>query len=155
MTTIKKRRQRGSRTHGGGTHKNRRGAGNRGGRGNAGRNKHHIHLHPPLGKHGFTRPTSTEKGREIFPINIQDLDEQITYLVDAGIAEKTKEGFRLSARDMFENICESDSVKILSSGQINHAFEITADAFSQKAVTQIESAGGTVIYTGNSHTEEE
>ena len=50
---------------------------------------------------------------------------------------------------------ESDSVKILSSGQINHAFEITADAFSQKAVTQIESAGGTVIYTGNSHTEEE
>ena len=31
--TSKKRRQRGSRTHGGGTHKNRRGAGHRGGRG--------------------------------------------------------------------------------------------------------------------------
>ena len=35
--TDKKRRQRGSRTHGGGSQKNRRGAGNRGGRGRAGR----------------------------------------------------------------------------------------------------------------------
>ena len=155
MTTTKKRRQRGSRTHGCGTHKNRRGAGNRGGRGNAGRNKHHIHLHEPLGKHGFTRPTSTKKGRAIFPLNLQELEEQITSLGDAGNAEKTKEGFRLSARDIFKNLCESDSVKILSSGQINHAFEITADVFSQKAVTQIESAGGTAIYTNNSHIEEE
>ena len=33
---------RGSRTCGGGTHKNRRGAGNRGGRGKAGGRKHHF-----------------------------------------------------------------------------------------------------------------
>tara|TARA_A100001037_G_scaffold298681_1_gene322881 strand:- start:18161 stop:18628 length:468 start_codon:yes stop_codon:yes gene_type:complete len=155
MTTTKKRRQRGSRTHGGGTHKNRRGAGNRGGRGNAGRNKHHIHLHPPLGKHGFTRPTSTRKGRSILPLNIQEIEERLPSLVETGVAEKTKEGFRVTARDLFDNICESDSVKILSSGQTSYTFEIIADAFSKNAVNQIEAAGGIAIYTNNPNIEEE
>ncbi|MBO8181316.1 MAG: uL15 family ribosomal protein [Archaeoglobus sp.] len=53
---------RGSRTCGGGSHKNRRGRGNRGGAGNAGSRKHKyiktIIEGVEIGKHGFTRPES-------------------------------------------------------------------------------------------------
>ena len=59
--TSKKKRQRGSRTHGGGTQKNRRGAGHRGGRGNAGSRKHEMHHHGPWDKHGFTRPDDVQE----------------------------------------------------------------------------------------------
>lgn len=78
--TSKKRRQRGSRTHGGGTHKNRRGAGNKGGRGRAGRDKHEHHNYDPLGKSGFTPvdPRKTEK------INIKKIDEDI-YEIEIGV----------------------------------------------------------------------
>ena len=156
MTTIKSRRQRGSRTHGGGTHKNRRGAGNRGGVGNAGRNKHNIHSFEPLGKHGFTRPSSTRKGREILSINIQDIEEQILEFIKAGIAEEIQGGFKLNARSIFPDICQSDSIKVLSSGQINFAFDITADYFSKNAISHIESAGGSVVQTKQvSSTDEE
>src|SRR5674536_392934 len=56
----KAKKFRGSRTCGGGTHKNRRGAGNRGGRGHAGGCKHHflkeLLLGRGYGKYGFVRP---------------------------------------------------------------------------------------------------
>ncbi len=48
--TSKKKRQRGTRTRGGGSHKHNRGAGHSGGRGAAGRDKHEYHNHQPLGK---------------------------------------------------------------------------------------------------------
>ena len=70
--TDKNRRQRGSRTHGGGTHKNRRGAGHRGGRGAAGRSKHEYHNYGPLGKHGFKRPEDSQT--EVLEVKVQKLD---------------------------------------------------------------------------------
>ena len=60
MPTNKRSKYRGSRTCGGGTHKNRRGAGNRGGRGRAGINAHHFVKWykemggPVFGKDGFS-----------------------------------------------------------------------------------------------------
>ena len=74
--TDKTRRQRGSRTHGGGSQKNRRGAGNRGGRGRAGRDKHEFHDYEPLGKYGFDRPQKVQ--REVETINVGELDEETT-----------------------------------------------------------------------------
>src|SRR5665811_1812802 len=76
---------RGSRTCGGGTHKNRRGAGNRGGRGKAGGCKHHfvraMMRGYSYGKHGFKRPASVSRDATI--VNVGELDELALYLVDA------------------------------------------------------------------------
>ena len=62
--TKKIRKQRGSRSVGGGCTKKRRGAGHRGGRGLAGGNKHHwtwMVINDPkhFGKYGFKRPQKT------------------------------------------------------------------------------------------------
>ena len=80
---------RGSRTCGGGTHKNRRGAGNRGGRGKAGGCKHHfvraMMRGYSYGKHGFKRPAAVS--RDVSIVNVGELDELAPYLVEEGLAE--------------------------------------------------------------------
>ncbi|MFB6082520.1 MAG: uL15m family ribosomal protein [Halanaeroarchaeum sp.] len=141
--TSKKRRQRGSRTHGGGTHKNRRGAGNRGGRGRAGRDKHEFHNYEPLGKSGFKRP---EKAREeVLEVSVQKLDEDIALLAADGVAEETEFGYRVDARDVAEDGWEADVVKVLGGGQVRSQLEVTADAFTDQAAALIEEAGGDAI----------
>ena len=143
--TDKKRRQRGSRTHGGGTHKNRRGAGNRGGRGRAGRTKHEKHNYGPLGNHGFTRPEKVQQ--EVTEITLRELDEDIAVHVADGLADEVDDGYRVDARDVVEDGHEVDVVKVLGSGQVRHALDVTADAFTGSAVERIEGAGGSVSLT--------
>ena len=143
--TDKKRRQRGSRTHGGGTHKNRRGAGNRGGRGNAGRSKHQLHGQDPLGKHGFTRPEEVRE--EVREVGLRDLDERAPELVDAGLAEEAGDGYRIDARDVVDGGHEADVVKVLGDGQARRTLEVVADAFSETAAERIEAAGGSAELT--------
>jgi large subunit ribosomal protein L15 len=138
--TNKKKRQRGSRTHGGGTHKNRRGAGHRGGRGRAGRDKHEFHNYEPLGKHGFTRPESVRD--EVLEVTVQELDENAALLAADGIAEETAEGYRIDARDVADDGYEADVVKVLGDGQVRNTLSVVADAFTASAVEKIESAGG-------------
>ncbi|MWG35151.1 uL15m family ribosomal protein [Halomarina oriensis] len=143
--TSKKRRQRGSRTHGGGTHKNRRGAGNRGGRGRAGRAKHEFHNYEPLGKHGFDRP---EKAKEsVATISLQKLDEDIALFAAEGLAEETDDGYTLDARDVVDPAAEVDYVKVLGANQLHSTLDVTADAFSESAVDLIESEGGEAVLT--------
>jgi large subunit ribosomal protein L15 len=141
--TSKKRRQRGSRTHGGGTHKNRRGAGHRGGRGNAGRDKHEFHNHEPLGKSGFKRPQKTR--RDVETVNLRELDEDIAILVDDGVAETSDDGYAVDARDLVDDGHEADAVKILGAGQVYNELEVVADAFSESATEAIEAAGGEAV----------
>jgi large subunit ribosomal protein L15 len=138
--TSKKRRQRGSRTHGGGTHKNRRGAGNRGGRGNAGRDKHEFHGQEPLGKHGFTRPEKVQE--EVLTVDVRELDEDLALYAADGIAEEEGETYHLDARDVVEDGHEADAVKVLGGGQVRRTLSVTADAFSASARELIEDAGG-------------
>ncbi|WP_336036533.1 uL15m family ribosomal protein [Halobacterium yunchengense] len=141
--TSKKRRQRGSRTHGGGTHKNRRGAGNRGGRGRAGRKKHEQHNYEDVGKSGFKRPEKTE--RDVREVSVQTLDEDIAVLVADGVAEETDFGYRVDARDVAEDGWEADVVKVLGGGQVHEQLEVTADAFTAGAVDLIEGEGGDAV----------
>jgi len=141
--TDKKRRQRGSRTHGGGTHKNRRGAGNRGGRGRAGRKKHEQHNYEDVGKSGFKRPEKTD--RDVAEVSVQKLDEDIALLAADGVAEETEFGYRVDARDVAEDGWEADVVKVLGGGQMYEQLEVTADAFSAGAVELIESEGGDAV----------
>ncbi|MFB6136448.1 MAG: uL15m family ribosomal protein [Halobacteriaceae archaeon] len=141
--TNKKRRQRGSRTHGGGTHKNRRGAGNRGGRGNAGRKKHEFHHYGPLGKSGFKRPQKVQQ--EVAEITVRELDEDAVLYAAEGLAEETEDGYRVDARDVVEDGHEVDAVKVLGSGQVRNRLEVVADAFTAGAVERIEGAGGEAV----------
>jgi large subunit ribosomal protein L15 len=143
--TSKKRRQRGSRTHGGGSHKNRRGAGHRGGRGRAGRAKHEFHNYEPLGKHGFDRP---EKAKEtVATVSLQKLDEDIALYVEDGVAEETDDGYEVDVRDVAETAAEVDYVKLLGANQLYHTLTVTADAFSASAVELLESEGGEAVLT--------
>ncbi|MFD1565019.1 uL15m family ribosomal protein [Haloarchaeobius amylolyticus] len=141
--TSKKRRQRGSRTHSGGSHKNRRGAGHRGGRGRAGRSKHEFHNYEPKGKHGFKRPHDIRE--EVLEIDVQKLDEDAILYVADDLAEETGDGYELDARDIVEDGHEADVVKVLGSGQVRNQLTVTADAFSDAAEEKLEAAGGEAV----------
>ncbi len=141
--TSKKRRQRGSRTHGGGTHKNRRGAGHRGGRGAAGRSKHEFHNYGPLGKHGFKRPEDSVT--DVVEVTVQKLDEDAALYVAEDLAETDGDGYVIDARDVVEDGHEADVVKVLGSGQVRRELHVTADAFTASAVELIEEAGGAAV----------
>jgi len=143
--TSKKRRQRGSRTHSGGSHKNRRGAGHRGGRGRAGRSKHEFHNYEPKGKHGFKRPHDIRE--TVAEIDVQKLDEDAILYVAEDLAEETDGGYALDARDIVEDGHEVDTVKVLGSGQVRNELTVTADAFSDAAEEKLEAAGGEAVLT--------
>ena len=141
--TSKKRRQRGSRTHSGGSHKNRRGAGHRGGRGRAGRSKHEFHNYESREKHGFKRPQGIRE--EVLEVEVKKLDEDAILYAADGLAEETDEGYAIDARDVVEDGHEADVVKVLGSGQVRNTLEITADAFTEAAEEKLEAAGGEAI----------
>ena len=138
--TNKKRRQRGSRTHGGGSHKNRRGAGHRGGRGKAGSRKHEMHHYGPWEKHGFNRPEEAQE--TVVEVTVQKLDEDAALLAADGLAENDDGAYTLDARDVVEDGWDADVVKVLGNGQVRQELHVTADAFSERAADLIEDAGG-------------
>jgi large subunit ribosomal protein L15 len=143
--TSKKRRQRGSRTHSGGTHKNRRGAGHRGGRGAAGRDKHEFHNHEPLGKSGFKRPQKVQE--EVTEIDVRELDENATLLAAEDVAEVQNGAFHIDVRDVVDDADTADVVKVLGGGQVRQELVLTADDFSEAAREKVESAGGSIELT--------
>ena len=143
--TSKKKRQRGSRTHSGGTHKNRRGAGHRGGRGRAGRDKHEFHNYEPLGKSGFDRPEAIQE--DVLEIGVRELDENATLYLADDLAEETDDGIEIDVREVVDDGHDADVVKVLGGGQVRQELSIVADAFSETAREKIEAAGGSVELT--------
>ena len=143
--TSKKRRQRGSRTHGGGSHKNRRGAGHRGGRGAAGRDKHEFHNHEPLGKSGFTRPEEVQE--DVATVDVRELDENAPLYAADGLAEEAGDGYIIDARDVVDGADDADLLKVLGAGQVRHELTLIADDFSAGAIEKVEAAGGTAKLT--------
>jgi len=143
--TDKKKRQRGSRTHGGGSHKNRRGAGHRGGRGAAGRDKHEMHNHPPLGEEGsgFTPPDKVQD--EVLTVDLRSIDEDAPLLAAEGVATETDNGYRVDARALVDDGHEVDVVKVLGNGQVRHKLEVVADEFSASARDKLAGAGGEAV----------
>ncbi|OED29776.1 uL15m family ribosomal protein [Methanosphaera sp. WGK6] len=136
--TRKIRKQRGSRSVGGGCTKKRRGAGHRGGRGLAGGNKHHwtwMVVNDPnhFGKYGFKRPQKTIQ--QFKPINLTFIDNEIEKLLDAEIAVKEEGQIVLDVTELGYN-------KVLGKGTLSQAMTIKAPKFSQSAIAKIEDAGG-------------
>jgi len=137
MPTNKRSKYRGSRTCGGGTHKNRRGAGNRGGRGRAGINAHHFVKWykemggPVFGKDGFSN--SSQISVSVMDVGI--IDQIVPSLLAQGIAK--------SEGDMIVvNTADIGIDKVLGSGRVTKKLNISAQAFSESAKAKIEKMGG-------------
>jgi large subunit ribosomal protein L15 len=115
-------------THGKGR-KGGRGAGLRGGRGNAGLHKHkfmHMLKYMPdhFGVHGFKRPQSVIKRNKT--INIGELEEKFP---GKNNIDLEKEGFD----------------KLLGSGVVNSKLKIKVNTASEKAIEKIKEKGGEII----------
>ncbi|MDP7116583.1 MAG: uL15m family ribosomal protein [Candidatus Woesearchaeota archaeon] len=135
VTFVRKKnsRQRGTKTHGCGSMKKRRGKGNKGGSGRAGTGKRADQAKPSVwnssyfGKHGFHKKnTIKEKTINIIDLEFRDAlskKEQDTYTVDLTAAGYTK---------------------LLSRGKVSKKFKITVKRASKKAIDKIQQAGGVV-----------
>ena len=136
----KNSRHRGSWTHGGGEKKKRRGAGYRGGRGNAGSGQRGDAKKPSfwkltryVGKHGFHNPNAAI----VNTISISQLNSNIEKLVTAGSAIKDGNVYKVNFADLGAH-------KLLGTGTPAYAFELVVNAATQGAIDKIAKAGGSV-----------
>lgn len=144
MTVNKRKknsRQRGSHTHGWGSKKKHRGAGNRGGRGMAGSGKRADTIKPSLwkeryfGKRGFVK-----KGilRGIMQVNIMNIEENFHKLLKDKIISKEGDTY------IFD-ISKAGYNKLLGNGKVTRKYRIRAEHASKSVVEKIKKAGGEVI----------
>ncbi|HUS76016.1 MAG TPA: uL15m family ribosomal protein [Methanothrix sp.] len=123
MVRPKTKEKRGHRTYHG-KHKNARGGGSRGGRGDVGKCKHHFMrsmlLGTQMGKHGFVRLPLSE---EVEVVNVGLLDQI------AGPDGKV----------------ELSEMKVLGSGKVTRSLNVSASGFSVTAKNKIEAAGGQAV----------
>jgi large subunit ribosomal protein L15 len=123
MVRPKTKEKRGHRTYHG-KHKNARGGGSRGGRGDSGKCKHHFMrsmlLGTQMGKHGFVRQPLCE---ELEVVNVDVLDQM------AGPDGKV----------------EISEMKVLGRGKVTRKLEVNAAAFTASARNKIEAAGGQAV----------
>lgn len=127
----KSKKLRAKTTHGYGSKKKHRGAGNRGGRGMAGTGKRADQKKSLIlkkygkeyfGKHGFKRPLKLMKKGKTINLNIINL--------------KTKEG------DTFD---ATKYDKVLGSGNLDKKIKIKANSFSKNALEKIKKSGSETI----------
>jgi len=134
---------RGHTTHGGGHRKKRRGAGSRGGRGNAGTGKRagqkKAGMAPKLGvlTSGFT-----PRGREFKSKQSINLSELSSIKLDLWVAEKkaTKQGDAYVV-----DLTKLGYQKLLGTGSINLKLQVTVNKVSKLALEKLEKAGGKVV----------
>lgn len=123
MVRPKTKEKRGHRTYHG-KHKNARGGGSRGGRGDSGKCKHHFMrsmlLGTQMGKHGFVRLPLSE---EVEVVNVDVLDQM------AGPDGKV----------------EISEMKVLGRGKVTRKLEVSAASFTVTAKNKIEAAGGQAV----------
>lgn len=133
-------RFRAGRTHGRGK-KAGRGAGKRGGRGNAGLHKHKymtVLKYDPehFGRHGFNRPQSVVASP--VTLNVKDLDEHAEKWAAMGLAVKKGAGsFEIDLGAMGVD-------KLLGTGSVRGKYKVKVGQASASAVEKIQGAGGSV-----------
>ena len=137
MGKKKKKKNRGSRSHGRGTKKGR-GAGERGGRGKAGLGKHKwkslVKEDPDyFGPKGFTRPQHLIEEKEV--INIYQVEEMLDQLIELGYASEKDSGYEIDLE-------KAGFDKLLSRGKPTKEMKINIPDSSERAKQKIEEAGG-------------
>jgi large subunit ribosomal protein L15 len=128
-------------THGKGK-KGGRGAGLRGGKGNAGLNKHKFtymikYMPDHFGRHGFKRPQSVQ--HQDTTINVGQLEELFP-------GKKTI------------NLTEAGYDKLLGSGSVTSSISVTVPKASERAISKIQEQGGKIkveIETKENSTEQQ
>lgn len=136
----KNRRQRGSHTHGWGSKKKHRGAGNRGGRGMAGTGKRGDAKKPSiwkkryLGKYGFKKKNIKVK---INAINIRTVEQKIPEWLNLNLVVEKEGAVVVDLKKLGYN-------KLLSNGKVSRKLKITALYASASAVEKIKAAGGDI-----------
>jgi large subunit ribosomal protein L15 len=128
---------RGSRTHGRGK-KAGRGAGLRGGRGNAGLHKHKwisvVKYCPDyFGHHGFKRPQSVVSDK--ITMNLSEVEQSLPTLAKDGFAVE-KDG------KWIVDLTKLGVDKLLGSGRISTAMTVRVAEASATALEKLKSAGG-------------
>jgi len=134
------RKFRGSRTHGRGK-KAGRGAGLRGGRGNAGMHKHKwistVKYYPEhFGHHGFKRPQSVVSGK--VTMNLSDVEQSLQSLSKDGFAVNKEGKWTVDLTGMGVD-------KLLGSGRIRTSIQIRVAEASAKAEQRLKEAGGSIV----------
>ncbi|MDI9643136.1 MAG: uL15m family ribosomal protein [Archaeoglobales archaeon] len=174
MPKLKVKKFRGSRTCGGGSHKKKRGAGHRGGRGNAGVHKHKYLKFLKLerlglyefGDHGFTRPRAVVKElnqekniKETLKALREEgkLDDNIYKFlysrVELNVGDLSKIIEKLANLGIAEKKGDKYLIdlgvlgysKLLGAGDVNKAIEVRVETATPKAVEKLRSAGGGVV----------
>lgn len=134
----KEKKGRGSKTHGGGSKKKRRGAGSRGGRGESGKKHKKIKYMKEKGEEegGFQRPQTVKK--TVNTINLQELDSKVKELLDTDKAKKKDSKIEV-------NLSKLGYDKLLGKGKVTHPLKVEAKDFSEKAKEKLEESGGRAI----------
>ncbi len=140
MGKKKTKKHRGSRTHGRGI-KGGRGAGERGGRGKAGLQKHKyistMKEDPNyFGPKGFSRPQSLVKEPKI--INIYDIEMNMDEFIEMGIAKKEGSIYHV-------DLSKAGYDKLLGGGKARYQMKITIPSSSERAIVKVQESGGEVI----------
>ncbi|MFO8110396.1 MAG: uL15 family ribosomal protein [Thermoplasmata archaeon] len=140
MGKKKTKKHRGSRSHGRGI-KGGRGAGERGGRGKAGLQKHKwistVKEDPNyFGPKGFSRPQRLVEDPET--INIADVEMKMDRLIEDGYAKKEGSMYHV-------DLSKAGYDKLLGGGKARYQMKITISSSSDRAVTKVQEAGGEVL----------
>ncbi len=136
----KSSKRRGDREMGRGRKKGR-GAGLRGGRGNAGRHKHKRVHYAKLGQefgytnYGFKIPDEAQK--LTVSVNVEELDARLPLLVEMGEVQKEGDTFVVDLSKMGVD-------KLLGGGQIRSKVRITVASATPGAKSKVEEAGGAI-----------
>ncbi len=145
MVTNKTRKVHKLRAHvssGGGHRKKRRGAGSRGGRGNAGSGKRASHKvagsSRKLGSHGFTSHSRNNIGRavNVSYFTVSKLDA----LVMAGSVTKQGEMYAVDLKKLGFG-------KLLGTGSVHAKIAFSSAVCTAKAEEKIKKAGGSIVTT--------
>jgi len=141
MKTNKRKkntRMRGKTTHGLGSKKKGRGAGNRGGRGMAGTGKRADQKKPTIlklygnsyfGKRGFKSKRKKKKA-----LNFESLNK----LIEKGLIKKEGDKYLVNLKELGYD-------KLLCKGELNYKIKFTSKSASKKALEKIKEKGGEVV----------
>ena len=138
----KSSKRRGDREVGRGRKKGR-GAGLRGGRGNAGKHKHKRVHYAQLGQEfgrpkGFLIPDESRKNASHVGVNVSELETVLPRLVQMGEATESNGVYTVDLKSMGVD-------KLLGSGQVRAKIHVTVESATESAKAKIEAAGGKIV----------
>jgi len=146
----KNTRQRAGTTHGWGSMKKHRGAGHRGGRGDAGSGKRGDAKKPSYwkdlgryGKHGFTSKAAVRGAS----VNVGHLSSAAARMTVDGMASKSGDAYTI-------DLASLGVEKLLGAGIVQEKLRISVATASPRAVEKVRAAGGDVTVSGETSDEQ-